>query len=165
VRVKRQPRPDQPLTNAEVAVEVAGPAGKTGAKSVTVELRANAADPDLFTGTFYPSAGGQYEVTAALKEGGNTVANQASEFLVHGRDLELADKRTNVAGLQALAQATGGQYFEIDDADKVAKALPHKERHFKEVQRSEFWINPALSLFFLAAVAAEWFIRRRNHLV
>jgi uncharacterized membrane protein len=161
VTARRQPRPDTPLTTAAVGVEVVSPAGK----SVAVEVRANSADPDTFTGTFYPPAGGLYEVAANLKDGGNVLANQASEFLVHGSDLELADTGTNPRLLESIARETGGAYFDIEEADKVADLIPRKERHLKSVRRADFWINPALSLFFLFAVSAEWFIRRRNHLV
>lgn len=168
VQLERQPRPDNPLNTTTVAVEVAGPVGQAGntSKSFQVEMRAGSTNPHLFKGTFYPSEGGRFEVNATLKdEAGTPLANQASEFLVHGSNLELANRGTNPDILAAIALQTGGQYFNIEEADQVADKIPRKEKQLRSVQRSEFWFNPALSLVFLVAVSAEWFIRRRNHLV
>jgi hypothetical protein len=130
-------------------------------------MKASSAEPDVFTGSFYPTAGGRYEVAARLSDGAKPMANQASEFLVHGSDLELADTDTTRgrAILQGIAAASGGVYLDIEDADQLAEKIPRKERQIPRVQRTEFWNSPWLFLGFLGAVTAEWFIRRRNHLV
>jgi len=161
VRAVRQPRAGQDLSAAEVAVEVVGPSGR----SASVPLRGSSAEPDAFTGTFYPAAGGRYEVAATLNGGGKPLANQATEFLVHGSDLELSDPGTNRAALRSLASATGGQYVEAKDAESLAAKIPHRERRTSRVERSEFWNSPALFYGFLGFVTAEWLLRRRNHLV
>lgn len=161
VRVVRQPRPDADLSATAVGVEVTGAAGR----SVSLPMRANSAEPDVFTGAYYPSDAGRYEVAASLASGGRPIANQATEFLVHGPDLETADPGTNRPLLQALAATTGGLYFDVEEAVKLAEKLPRTERRLRRVQRTEFWNSPALFLGFLGAVSAEWFLRRRNHLV
>jgi uncharacterized membrane protein len=161
VRVARQPKPGVDLAASEVGAEVTGPDGK----AVPVQLRAASAEPDVFTGTFYPPAGGRYELAATLTAGGKPLANQAAEFLVHGSDLELADPGTNRANLQAIAAATGGVYLDVEDADQLLDKIARKERRITRVQRSEFWNSPLLFVFFLGAVTVEWLVRRRNHLV
>jgi uncharacterized membrane protein len=161
VRVTRQPRPGTDMSAAEVGVEVVGPGGKP----VHVEMKAGSAEPDVFKGSLYPAAGGRYEVAATLTEAGKVLANQTSEFLVHGSDLELADTGTNRANLQAIAAATGGMYVDVADAEKLADKVPRKERHLPRIQRTEFWNSPWLFLGFLGAITGEWLIRRRNHLV
>jgi hypothetical protein len=160
VRVVRQPRPGSEVTNAAVVVDVIGPG-----KPLRLEMEANSAEPDVFKGSFRPESGGRYEATAMLLQDGNPLANQRSEFLVHGSDLELADTGTNRENLRAMAAATGGLYFDIEDVDGLIKKIPRKDRQYTRVQRTEFWNSPALFLFFVAAVSAEWFIRRWNHLV
>jgi len=161
IRAVRQPRAGQDLGGAEVALEVAGPSGRTTA----VPLRSSSAEPDAFTGTFYPPAGGRYEVAATLAAGGKPLANQAAEFLAHGSDLELSDPGTNPSALQSVASATGGLYVEVEDAEKLAAKLPRKERRTRRVERSEFWNSPVLFCGFLGFVTAEWLLRRRNQLV
>ena len=93
------------------------------------------------------------------------LANQASEVLVRGADLELADTGTRPDNLKAIADATGGTYTEIDDAAKVAERIPRSQRRTLKVKRTEFWDSPWLFAAFLGAISGEWFLRRRNHLV
>jgi hypothetical protein len=161
VRVVRQPRPDNDLAGMDVGVEVTGPSGK----AVPVPVRAGSAEPDVFTGTFFPDEGGRYEVAASLTGAGKPPEHQVAEFLVQGSGLELADPGTNRANLQAIAGATGGLYFDVEDADQLADKIPHKERRLVREERAEYWNSPLLFMGFLAAVTGEWMLRRRNHLV
>jgi uncharacterized membrane protein len=160
IRVSRLPQPDGEGATGDVSVELIDEAGG----SVPVETGAGSLDPDTFTGVYYPSAGGRYEVAAALNVDGQAIANQTTEFLVHGSDLELADTRTNRPQLQAIANATGGVYADVEDAASLADRIERRERRTPLVERAEFWNSPILFIVFLAAITAEWVIRRRNHL-
>jgi len=160
IDVKRQPQPENDLAVAEVSVVLTNEAGE----STPVETRAGSMDPDRFTGTYYPPAGGRYEVAATLTAAGRPLANQTTEFLVHGSELELADTRTNRAQLKAIAELTGGLYFDVADAAALAGAVDRRDRRTPLVRRTEFWNSPVLFVVFLAAITVEWLIRRRNHL-
>jgi uncharacterized membrane protein len=161
IRVIKQPRPDADLAGAETSVEVVQESGK----SVPVQLRVSSQEPNVALGTFYPTTGGRHEVAASLMAAGKPLANQATEFLVLGSDLELADTGTNRTYLQSISSATGGSYVDIEEASKLADRIERRERRINQVRRTEFWNSPGLFLFFLTAVTAEWLIRRRNHLV
>jgi len=125
IHVSRQPRPEVDLSKAEMEVKVADAVGKT----ITVPMKANSAAPDEFKGGFSPMAGGRYQVLATLIEGGKPLANQATEFLVHGSNLELADTGCNTENLKALAGAKwrrlprrrrGGEAGGPDSAERTA---------------------------------------------
>jgi uncharacterized membrane protein len=161
IRAVYQPRPDSLGKTAGIAVEVAGDNGQ----SVAVPVLASSLEPEVFAGAFYPSIAGRYQLLATLQLDGKPAANQATEFMVHGSGLELGDTRINKEQLQAIAGASGGLYVEIDDAASLAAKLPRKERRTLQVNRTEYWNSPALFLFFIAAVSAEWILRRRHHLV
>jgi uncharacterized membrane protein len=161
VTVRRQPKPGTDLSASEASVEVLDPAGKT----VAVILKGDSGEPDKFSGEFYPSVGGRYELKAELKSAGKPLANQTAEFLVQGGDLEMANTGTNPGNLRALAEVTGGVYLDIDNADELAGKIARKERRTSRVQRTEYWNSPWLFLGFLGLVTGEWFLRRRNHLV
>jgi hypothetical protein len=161
VRVVRQPRPGVDLSTADMAAEVVGPGGN----AVPLAVRAGSAEPDVFTGTFYPGVGGRFEVAANLTQAGKPLANQTAEFLVQGPDLELADAGTNPANLKAIADATGGLYREVDRAAELAAKVPRQERRTTSEETRALWNSPMLFAFFIIAVTAEWVIRRRNHLV
>ena len=160
IRVSRLPQPGGDAVSGEVSVELLNEAGD----SVPLETAASTLEPDTFTGVYYPSAGGRYEAAAALIVDGQPIANQSTEFLVHGPDLELADTRTNRPQLQAIANATGGVYVDVEEAASLAGRIERRERRTPLIERNEFWNSPILFLVFLAAITAEWVVRRRNHL-
>lgn len=163
IRIVRQPQPGTDAAPADVQVEVVDESGKN-AKPVSV--RSGSAEPDVFFGSFVPETGGRYEVQAGLRgSGGERVANQTTDFLVHGPDLELADTATNRPHLQSMAAQTGGEYVDIDKAGEIASHIPRKERQLTRVESTELWDSPFLFLFFLTAVTIEWVLRRRQHLV
>jgi uncharacterized membrane protein len=150
------------LQPGDVTAEVVDETGT----SLAVPLRANSAEPHVFLGSFTPSAGGRYELHAALRTtAGDPQANQTTEFLVHGDDLELADAGTDSRHLQAIATATGGKYHDIDEATSIADQIERRERKLTRTETTELWDSPALFLFFLAAVTAEWMLRRKWQLV
>jgi len=165
IRAVRQAGADSPLATAEVSVQVVNEAGQ----SVAVPVRAGSSEPDVFTGTWHPPAGGRYQLEALLATAGATAANQSTEFLVHGSDLELAETGTDPERLRSIAKLTGGLYYDIGDADQLADKIERRERHVTRVDRAEFWSSPGqqtgLFVFFLAAITGEWVLRRRNHLM
>lgn len=155
IRVERQALPGVDL-RAEVV---------SGAKSTAVAVAAGSADPDVFTGTFVPSSAGRHEVQVTATSGGKVVANTSAEFLVEGADLERADPGVNRETLRAIGAATGGSSFLVDEADRLAPLIERRERRITTSRRDELWHSPWLFAGFIAAVSAEWFLRRRNHLV
>lgn len=161
IRALWQPRPGEDGTTAEVAVAVVDERGR----SQTIDVRSTSSEPNAFSGTFYPSAGGRYRVAATLTAGGTLSANQATEFLVRGADLELADEGTNRAALQSLSALTGGVYVDIAEADELAARIERTERRTPRIERTELGGSPWLFAFFLAAVTGEWVLRRRNQMV
>jgi hypothetical protein len=119
----------------------------------------------VFKGSYYPTVGGRYEVAAELRSAGKPLANSAGEFVVFGSGLELAETKTNPEALRAIANESGGAYFDVADAAQVADKIPRRDRRVTQVTRTEFWNNPVLFLAFLGAVTVEWLVRRKNHLV
>jgi hypothetical protein len=165
IRAVRQAGADSPLATAEVGVQIVNEAGQ----AVLLPLRAGSSEPDVFTGTWHPTAGGRYQVEATLTAAGATAANQSTEFLVHGSEVELAASGTDPERLRSIAKLTGGLYFDIRDCEKLVGKIERRQRHVTRVDRVEFWSSPGqqtgLFLFFLAAVTGEWVLRRRNHLM
>jgi hypothetical protein len=164
VRVLRQAnRPDLDVAGAALDVEVTTPRGKT----VALPVKNSTAEPDAFTGTFYPSEGGRFGVAATLraKGGATAVANQSAEFLVQGADLELANPGTNPELLESIARTTGGAAFDVRDVDGLPAKVATRERKTVQVQRLDLWNSWWLFGAFLTAVSLEWVIRRRSRMV
>lgn len=155
VRIERQSLP-----GVELRADVL-----SGSKSVAVAIASGSADPDVFTGTFVSSVAGRHEVQVTAISGGKVVANTSAEFLVEGADLERADPGVNRETLRDISAATGGASFVVDEADRLAPLIERRERRITTSRRNELWHSPWLFAGFIAAVSAEWFLRRRNHLV
>lgn len=163
IRVVRQPQPNKDVEASQVVAEVVDEAGQ---KSKPVTMNATSGEPNVFFGSFTPDAGGRYEVEASLMTAtGERIANQTTDFLVQGPDLELADTGTNRPYLQSIASQTGGKYYDIDKTGDLAAGIPRQDRQTTRVETTEYWDSPWLFGFFLAAVTVEWVLRRRNHLV
>jgi hypothetical protein len=68
-----------------------------------------------------------------------------------------------------MAKLTGGMYYDIHDAGRLAENIERRERRLTRVERTDLWDSgksqSALFVVFLLAVTAEWVLRRRNHLV
>jgi hypothetical protein len=162
VIVRRQPKPGTDLSGAQPTAEIRDPSGRL----IPLTLRGDSKEPDKFSGDFSDTAvGGRYEVTAALASAGKSLANQTAEFNVQGMNVEEADVGTNPRNLRDLADATGGAFYEVDQASDLAGKIERKERRTVTEKRSEYWNSPWLFLGFLGLVTGEWFLRRRNHLV
>ena len=161
IRAVRRPRPDVDLDTAEIAAEVRTPSGRP----VVLPLRSTSAEPDVFLGTFAASAGGLHAVSAVVTKEGRPIADARAEFLVQGPDLETADPGTKPEKLRLISAATGGVALEVGQAASLAPRIERRERRTVRTQRREVWDSPGLFVFFLGAVGAEWFLRRRNHLI
>ena len=152
---------DASTVAGEVAVDVLDENGK----HVSVTLKQSTSAPETSFGSFVPSSSGRHQVLATLTANGQAAANQRTEFLVVGSDLELSNPETNRALLRSIAEKSGGTYVDIDQIDKLADQLPRRERQTRTIERTEFWNSPVLFLVFLATISAEWVLRRRGHLV
>ena len=119
----------------------------------------------LSTGSFTPSASGRASLVATLLKNGAPIANAAADVSVRGANDELAHPEGQPETLRAIAAAAGGSAIEIDALPQLANAIERSERRVIHERRAEVWDSPWLFLFFLAAVSAEWIIRRRSHLV
>jgi hypothetical protein len=169
VTVVRQPRPEVDLSKATLHVSYKK---LKEAKATELTMQASTANPDIFTATFDPSAvrrfdvGGRYEVTASLAtEDGKSLGNQSTEFVVHSSSVERTNTGTTTDTLKALSDSSGGVYRDVANIEEIAGQIPRKERRITQSRHLEFWNSPLLFLFFIGAVATEWFVRRRSHLV
>jgi hypothetical protein len=165
VRAVRQPGADQATAAGEVSVQVVDESGKGN----PVPMKASSTEPDVFVGSFYPRVSGRYQAQATLAAAGVTTANQTTEFLVQGSNLELADPAANPERLRTIARLTGGAYYDVADVGRLSGQIERRERVISRRERTEFWNSPSvrsgLFVFFLAAVTGEWVLRRRNHML
>jgi hypothetical protein len=118
--------------------------------------------------SYFPDRGGRFQISAKLLRNDADLANQQTEFLVEGSQIELEDPTPNTAVMQQIARATGGLYADITNDEAVGKiiqSLPTDLRITDKIQTSQLWNSPVLFIIFLVLVTFEWIVRRKNQLV
>ncbi|MFW6059331.1 MAG: glutamine amidotransferase, partial [Phycisphaeraceae bacterium] len=171
ITVQRNPAaviPGSDNARPELRLTVRRPDGRR----TTLNPQRSSSDSHRWTASYFPDRGGRYQLEASLaRPGGDTtatIANQTTEFLVEGSDLELSDPATDPTAMRQIARLTGGLYADIDQDETIAQlvaGLPTEPRVTQRVQRSAVWHSPGLFIAFLVLMCAEWIIRRQHQLV
>ncbi len=160
------------------AVMLPGEEGEKAALELTIYTPDNQTIPltpasdvtnvNRWTAAYFPGRGGRFQVLARLLRSGSDLANQQTEFLVEGSQIELEDPAPNPALMQQIARTTGGLYAEITDdpaVRKLVESLPGEPRITSKAQTTQIWNSPTLFIGFLILVTVEWIVRRRNQLI
>jgi hypothetical protein len=117
----------------------------------------------LWAGEIETDAEGRYEITARLTSAAGAEVEKAT-IVARPRSTEYEAFKPRPERLRALAEATGGRYFEPTESAALARAVAARVREAPRVPapgRRGLWppwlAFPAALLF----LAAEWVLRRR----
>jgi uncharacterized membrane protein len=115
--------------------------------------------------TFKPTRFGRYEAWLVGEEGvaGRRYAPVAFDVL--DIDPEKRNPSMNEVGLREMAEASGGAYFPLGDADKLLERLKADTTRRSKVNPQPLRNQPWLPLVLIALLTAEWLLRRRLNLV
>jgi hypothetical protein len=88
------------------------------------------------------------------------------EFAVQAPPGELAEIQMRAADLQAAAKASDGQFFRLQQADRLLASLP-PGRHVRveSMPPEPLWNLPLLPILFVTLLASEWLLRKRFGLI
>jgi len=155
----------EPLTAPSVDLEVQLPSGKLQ----TVLLKPDESRPGMFSGQFTALEEGAYELSLVIPESQDERLSRRIQARVP--DLEREHPQRNDALLQALAQASGGQYYIGIDAMAGRTGLPPVWNQLKDMTRQTFvsgapdpiwqrnWLR-WLMLGITGVLCLEWLLRR-----
>jgi len=155
----------QPVDNAGVSVVVepvlyeAAPGAVTNALRLTAEPALNEAG--LYQLTYVPRVTGGFKATAfatnaAGAEEGRAQAGWSTDLAAE----EFRSLTPNLALLEKLAQATGGEVVPIDQLDDLIGRLPQKAAPVMEAWTRPAWQTPWLFALALGCLLGEWGLRR-----
>jgi len=154
----------EPLTDPVVPAVVRG---HPPAPPVDVELRLMANRPGHYEGSVIARDVGVSEIEVTLHGGGGgKPIRLTKQVTVEPLRVEFQDPRLNRALLVDVAERSGGRYYEIDEVDRIAEALP--DRHETVVVRQpprtlwDTWRLPALVVLLLTV---EWAVRKRYRMM
>lgn len=108
---------------------------------------------------------GAYDYRASLQQAGRELKTVTGSIQVETYSLEEFDQSGDPATLQALARLSGGTYYTFREFDAALAAMDLAP--IKETMSGEFslWGKLWLLAVFVAALSAEWLLRKLNHLV
>jgi uncharacterized membrane protein len=149
--------------NVSLQVEQVGFGDKADAPPAPIRLIAEASNGEagVYTASFVPRATGGYRASAVVT---NTVGAEVGRAEAGwSTDLAAEEFRSltpNVALLESIAQKTGGEMVAMKDLDKFANSLPQRKAPLMETALNPVWHTPAMFIFALACLLAEWGVRR-----
>lgn len=153
------------MDDALVSFEVSGP---DGAK-VRLPSEPSLTEAGLFEAEFFPKATGAWRVQASATRaaGENLPALEAvkhSGWAWQPEVAEWARLEPDRAGLQRLAEASGGRLLELDEVDQLPDLLRAIEVPVQEVISQPLWHAPWAFALLLGLLGAEWLLRRKGGL-
>ena len=96
--------------------------------------------------------------------GSDTVRGEPAYVRVAQSTAEFFGAEMRPSLLRQIAEETGGRYYPADKALDVAKDLVYSASGATVVEKKDLWDMPAVLLLLLAALGAEWVLRRRRGL-
>jgi uncharacterized membrane protein len=154
----------EPLQDADFAVQVEKPDGTS--ETIHVNRRGDQS-AGSFTGTTAP---GDYRITVAARDNGETVGNATARFSVTDQDVELdqpAAEPTLLANLANMTAAAGGAGLAPEELPYLLEKLKARASQFEEeiVETLTLWDRWPTMLAFVGLLSTEWFLRKRWGLV
>jgi hypothetical protein len=146
-----------PREGLQTAVVVATPSGKEIPLSVDESIE----QPGVYVAEFAAEEPGVHLVRLnASDDAGEVIANTSEGFLVEPDHREFQNARYDEAFLKSIAAATGGEFFTLDQLDKLAEAIPLPVRPDAEQVVVHLWYRPLFLALLLAMMIPEWYLRR-----
>jgi uncharacterized membrane protein len=152
----------QPLAaeKVEATLQVEGEA------PTTIQLLALPNSPGAYEAAFVPRKTGQHKLVVRIPGAASEEGAIETPFQVELPSVETSQIWLNRPLLSDLAELSGGQYFDLADAGKVAAAVPDKSQTIEiRSQPNPLWDNPWVLGFLVAFLAVEWTVRKRNKLL
>ncbi|NQU19851.1 MAG: VWA domain-containing protein [Candidatus Nealsonbacteria bacterium] len=150
--------------DAKVVAKIRGPTGRPD----KVDLTAVPGPAGHYSGTFEPKTAGSFQIEIEARVGEQTIAAKEKLVVEVGRPLmEFEKLDLDERTLAAIAADTGGRYVHVTTADYLIDQLDRtqrKKRISMNFPEYEWPMLALLWLLFVAALTAEWVLRKRFQL-
>lgn len=161
LQVRVRDKAFEPMDNVSISMEVLEPDGS----SVRLTAVPSDSESGQFEATYVPrTSGGYYAHVTASDAKGDRLGEAETGWSVDLEGREFASIRPNRVLLERIARQTGGRVVELDELNRFARDLPQREAPVSEVWVRPLWdlpgVVPAVFLFALSCLVAEWGLRR-----
>ncbi|MFI5007519.1 MAG: hypothetical protein ACHQKZ_08760 [Solirubrobacterales bacterium] len=156
------PGPEGGATARVIARRVGGGAPAPGAVSVGATLTASGGGE--FSGSI-PLAPGIHVLRGRVDRGGRLLGADSIRIAVGVQGLEYETLAADPEALRRLAEGSGGMAAPLDSAATVLERLRSPDLTRVRLAEIDVFHNPILFLVLIGALAMEWALRRRFHLM
>jgi hypothetical protein len=166
VRFPDDAPPPSPQTEVKIVKErtpAAGP-GPAEIDVETIRLAKLEGSRAIYEGSLNRTPEGKYRFWLAAPI---TTGKPQVECRVLPPEGEMDYLRMDEPIMKEAAEATGGRFFTLADADQLLEALPSGKRVALNTQGTPhlLWNTPLMLALALALIGIEWFLRKRRHLL
>jgi uncharacterized membrane protein len=144
------------VNDATVTATITAPDGHTQTVALEWALR----DDGSYTTKFTPTDTGKYTIDAVAQQGRDSVRTAVTTLLVDERGADVAQAELRTPLLKRIAEETGGRYYPIADAAKLADDAVYTNAGVTVREAKDLWDMPAVFLLITLLLGAEWAYRR-----
>lgn len=148
-----------PLSDAEVKVDLTTPGGKT-------VFTLSPAGAGVYLGVYKPESPGDHSFSAVATLDGKPAGTDQGIFNVGDVDIEMLDPYTNTTLLRDLSAISGGSFYTYRNYlplfDELKKYNEEAAQKVKLNASHQLWSNPWLLGLLVLLLSAEWFFRKRE---
>ena len=146
--------------DAQVIARVITPSGRTIEQPLSWTMRGDGG----YAGSFVAEERGMYRLEAEARRGRDSAQAAPAALLVDdsGADVEQAELRAPL--LRRIASETGGRYYPLADAGKLADDVIYTESGVTVRASRDLWDMPIVFLLLVGLLGADWGYRRRRGL-
>jgi hypothetical protein len=159
--VKARDEEFKPLDNAAVKLTIRPVQDSAGAKALDLTAEASPAVAGRYEATYVAREAGAYCVEATVTSADGKPAGRAATGWTSDPAVEeFQTLKPNRAILEKLAKRTGGEIVAMDQLTSFVRHLPERSAPIKETKTEPLWRQPAVFVFVLVCLLAEWGLRR-----
>lgn len=147
----------EPVSNAEVEAHILGPSGS----SETARLLPVANQPGIYAIDWNAQTPGSYVAEFVVRNDKGEVGRDVLAFRREDGVAENFHLTQNRDLLEKLSDSTGGHYYPLDDARKLAGEISYSEAGITAHEMLDLWDMPIVFLLAILLRGGEWLLRRR----
>jgi uncharacterized membrane protein len=147
----------EPVSNAQVEAHVLGPGGS----AELVKLAPVANQPGIYAVDWDAAPAGSYVSEFIVRNEKGEVGRDMLAFRREDGVAENFHLTQNRELLEKLSDATGGHYYPLEDAGRLANDISYSEAGITAHEMLDLWDMPIVFLLAIFLRGGEWLLRRR----
>jgi uncharacterized membrane protein len=158
------------VNDATVTATITAPSGT----SISLPLEWSLRDDGTYTGSFVATDSGRYTVDASARRSRvaitasvaiasiprDTLQSVRTTLLVDDHGADMAQAELRVPLLKRIATETGGRYYPLVDAQRLADDVIYTESGVTVREAKDLWDMPVVFLLLALLLSTEWGYRR-----